>query len=111
MIYYHLIHRMGSSCNRRDNLKTKTPGVGLYNIPSTFPQGPKYTMKGPNGGVDPSKSNCSPGPGVYNPLIKSGAPAYSLGSRPDYVPYNSKNPGPGDYDLRTNKSLVVPSYR
>lgn len=102
---------MGSSCNRGDNLKTKTPGVGLYNIPSTFPQGPKYTMKGPNGGVDPSKSNCSPGPGVYNPLIKSGAPAYSLGSRPDYVPYNSKNPGPGDYDLRTNKSLVVPSYR
>lgn len=111
MIYYHLIHRMGSSCNRGDNLKTKTPGVGLYNIPSTFPQGPKYTMKGPNGGVEPSKSNCSPGPGVYNPLIKSGAPAYSLGSRPDYVPYNSKNPGPGDYDLRTNKSLVVPSYR
>lgn len=111
MIYYHLIHRMGSSCNRGDNLKTKTPGVGLYNIPSTFPQGPKYTMKGPNGGVDPSKSNCSPGPGVYNPLIKSGAPAYSLGPRPDYVPYNSKNPGPGDYDLRTNKSLVVPSYR
>ena len=111
MIYYHLIHRMGSSCNRGDNLKTKTPGVGLYNIPSTFPQGPKYTMKGPNGGVDPSKSNCSPGPGVYNPLIKSGAPAYSLGSRPDCVPYNSKNPGPGDYDLRTNKSLVVPSYR
>lgn len=102
---------MGSSCSRGDNLKSKTPGVGLYNIPSTFPQGPKYTMKGPNGGVDPSKSNCSPGPGVYNPLIKSGAPAYSLGSRPDIVPNNSKNPGPGNYNLRTNKSLVVPSYR
>ena len=35
----------------------KTPGVGMYNIPSTFPKGPKYTMKGPNGGVEISKTN------------------------------------------------------
>ena len=89
----------------------KTPGVGMYNIPSTFPKGPKYTMKGPNRGAEISKTNCSPGPGVYNPLIKSSAPAYSLRGRPNYIPYNAKNPGPGDYDVRTNKSLIVPSYK
>lgn len=112
--------RMVPSSSGRNFDKTEnTPGVGnytipstfgKYNAPSTFPSNPKYSMKGPLKGPEISKTNCSPGP-AYNPLLKPTGPAYSLGGRLHTSPDNAKNPGPGNYTIRTNKSLEVPSYR
>lgn len=79
-------------------------------LPTTFPTGPKYTMKSPIGGAEMSKNNCSPGPGAYHPNQKGDGPSYSLGSRTNTLPDNSKNPGPGNYNISTNKNLVKPSY-
>ena len=102
---------MGSKPRGEENKNDYyNPGVGNYSIPSSFPEGPKYSMKGPTGGYDPSKTNCSPGPGAYHPIYKSGAPAYSLGGRSDITPDNAHNPGVGGYNIRTDKSLVAPSY-
>lgn len=98
---------MGTGGRQGDTLK-KTPGVGEYAIPISVPGGPMYSMKGPTGGEEMWKKNCSPGPAQYNPRYKSGAPSYSLGSRPDTF-YN-KHPGPGNYNIRTSDSLKAPSY-
>jgi hypothetical protein len=108
-----------SSGDRGLEKKSDVPGVGNYTIPSTFgkhntastiPSNPKYTMKGPLRGPELTKTNCSPGP-AYNPQLKRSGPAYSLGGRINTSPDNARNPGPGNYTIRTNKSLVVPSYR
>lgn len=98
---------MGTGGRNSDILR-KTPGVGDYSISTVVPSGPMYSMKGPTGAKEMWKENCSPGPAQYNPRYKSGAPSYSLGSRPD--PIYNKLPGPGNYNIRTNASLKAPSY-
>lgn len=86
-------------------------GVGKYQIPSNFGEGPKYSMKGISGTDNPCANNCSPGPGAYNPMNTKKGPAYSLGGRLNKQEESAKNPGVGQYDIRTDKSLQVPSTR
>ena len=86
------------------------PGPGQYNAPYTFPNGPKYSMSSKAGTFDPTKLSCTPGPGQYQPQYKDGNPKYSMRIRPNTAK-SEVTPGPGNYDLRKDKSLVVPSYK
>ena len=86
------------------------PGPGQYNAPYTFPNGPKYSMSSKAGAFDPTKLSCTPGPGQYQPQYKDGNPKYSMRIRPNTAK-SEVTPGPGNYDLRKDKSLMVPSYK
>lgn len=101
--------RIGTA-KRGGNRVNDNPGPGQYTMPYSFPNGPKYSMSTKAGAFDPAKFNCSPGPGAYQPQIRDGNPKYSMRIRPN----SSKSevtPGPGNYDIRTDKSLQVPSYK
>lgn len=86
------------------------PGPGQYSMPNTFQNGPKYSMSSKAGAFDPAKFNCSPGPGTYQPQYKDGNPKYSMRIRPN-TSKSEITPGPGNYEVRTDKSLQVPSYK
>lgn len=62
------------------------------------------------GAFDPEKFNCSPGPGMYQPCVKDGSAKYTMRIRPN-TSKTEKTPGPGNYEVRTDKSLQVPSYK
>ena len=88
------------------------PGPGAYSIPETFTNGPKYSMATKAGAFDPSKSSYTPGPGAYDPssLNRPTSAKYTMRSKPNSKGTESM-PGPGNYNLRTDKQLVVPSYK
>ena len=67
-------------------------------------------MSSKAGTFDPTKLSCTPGPGQYQPQYKDGNPKYSMRIRPNTAK-SEVTPGPGNYDLRKDKSLVVPSYK
>ena len=62
--------------------------------------------------MDSQKYMSSPGPAVYTPnynkLFKT--LSYSMSSRPNSSKPNF-TPGPGNYNVRTEKSLQVPCYK
>ena len=61
--------------------------------------------------ADPHKYNVSPGPANYSPNIKTLHRnfSYTIRSRPNTAKTDS-NPGPGNYNTRTDKSLIKPTY-
>ena len=69
-------------------------------------------MSSKKGKVDPLKFVSSPGPSVYTPnynkMFKSFS--YSMTSRPNSAKA-SFTPGPGNYNLRTDRSTIVPCYK
>lgn len=95
-----------------NNNKALVPGVGQYSIDRTFNIGPKYSMRPRTHNID--TTTCSPGPGNYTPNFniehrstekftmrpKTGNPTGSKGL----------NPGPGQYQIRTNKDLQTSTY-
>lgn len=98
------------TAKRGEGRKNTNPGPGQYTMPYSFPNGPKYSIASKSGAIDPSKFNCSPGPGAYQPQVKDGNPKYSMRIRPK-TSRSEVTPGPGNYDLRTDKSLQVPCYK
>ena len=99
------IWKIGTSQRPKDpNLEN--PGPGAYDIRFKFPDGPSYSMA-----TKPQKfleEMITPGPAAYNPLKKNEKQSYTFGHK-----YKEKNkeitPGPGNYDLRKEKDLLVPS--
>jgi hypothetical protein len=93
--------------------KDGIPGPGQYNSNSFIGKAPKYSMASKSGGVDMSKYVVSPGPGMYTPtnnhLTKSSS--YSMLSRPNSSTKAYVTPGPGNYNIRTDKGMQVPSYK
>ena len=84
----------------------ENPGPGAYNIRFKFPDGPSYSMA-----TKPQKfleEMVTPGPAAYNPKKSNEKQSYTFGHK-----YKEKNkeitPGPGNYNLRTDKDLLVPS--
>ncbi len=75
--------------------------------------GPKYSirMKTQNF-ADPIKYKVSPGPANYNPNYRSlfRNLSYTMRSRPNTAKTEAV-PGVGNYNLRTDKSFISPSYR
>lgn len=90
--------------------KSEVPGPGQYTMPYSFPNGPKYTIASKSGMIDQTKLSCSPGPGAYQPHESSGVPKYTMRIK-HYRSKSDVTPGPGNYNLRSDSSLIVPSYK
>lgn len=92
--------------------KNNDPGPGAYSMPYPFPNGPKYSMATKAGVFDPAKASWTPGPGSYMPsnANRPSSAKYTMRSKP-YARAKECSPGPGNYNLRNDKQLVVPSYK
>ena len=96
--------KIGTS-QRPKELNLDNPGPGAYNIRYKFPDGPSYSM------ASKPKQNLeiiSPGPASYNPLSLSHKNIFSFGQKYK-TKLNEMTPGPGKYDIRKDKDLLVPS--
>jgi hypothetical protein len=60
---------------------------------------------------DPMKFVVSPGPGNYNPDPMNKSIAYSMRMKPKDTRSTEFTPGPGQYSLRGDKDLNIPSYK
>jgi hypothetical protein len=98
---------------KRNSLSIKTvPGPGQYNFNTTIGGGPKFSMSMRTINNGDGRNNFSPGPAIYSPNYKSlfRNTSYSMRSRPQSS--KSENyPGVGNYNLRNEKTLIVPSYK
>lgn len=92
--------------------KEESPGPGAYNIPLNISVGPKYSMQSKLNIIDDKKRNNFPGPGSYKPIMyRTDSYFYSFGSK-NKKEYNKRDatPGPGKYQLRKDKDMMIPSY-
>lgn len=106
-------NRIGTELRSKSSGRHDIPGPGQYELKTTVGKsGPKYTMSSKSGNVDMSKYVVSPGPGIYTPkynaMYKSFS--YSMSSRPNSAK-TYMTPGPGNYNVRVDKSMQVPSYK
>jgi hypothetical protein len=97
---------------KRSSLSIKlNPGPGHYNLNTTIGGGPKFSMSMRTSNNVDGRNNI-PGPANYSPNYKSlfRNTSYTMRSRPQSS--KSENyPGVGNYNLRNEKFLVVPSYK
>lgn len=103
------LNRIGTG--KRGNSSTKAvPGPGQYNMNTTIGGGPKYSMS-QKIGLN-SDRTFSPGPANYSPNYKTlyRNTSYTMRKRPNTA-RTEITPGVGNYDLRTEKSLVAPTYK
>ena len=97
--------KIGTSLRPKDQ-NLENPGPGEYNIRYKFPDGPKYSM-----GSKPQKifdEFITPGPAEYQPSNLNEKNNFSFGLKYKDKP-KDKTPGPGNYNIRTDKDLQVPS--
>ena len=87
-----------------------SPGPGSYNLRYEQNQGPLYTIPTKSSIKEDKDAAKSPSPASYSPKNLSKSSCYTMGHK-----YNTKkieiSPGPGDYNLRTEKDLNKPSYK
>ncbi len=97
--------------NRSKSYDKNVPGPGQYEHKSRLGEAPKFSISS-KAGIDSSKYVVSPGPGIYTPkynyMYKN--LSYSMRIRPDSAK-STTTPGPGNYNVRTEKSLQVPTYK
>lgn len=104
-------NRIGTG--KRGSTESKyVPGPGQYNLNTTIGGGPKYSMSLRTSNNMDGRNALSPGPANYSPNYKNlfRNTSYSMRSRPQ----SSKTeitPGVGNYNLRNDKSLIVPTYK
>lgn len=60
---------------------------------------------------DPTRYVVSPGPGNYNPNYGYKGAAYSMRIKPNTKGSGEYTPGPGQYSLRSDIDLRVPSTK
>ena len=89
--------------------KQDNPGPGAYSVPLDIPDGPKYSIHSKLKLLDDKNRNNFPGPGSYKPMYKSRSYFYSFGIRHKNKKRDA-TPGPGNYNVRTEKDMVMPSY-
>ena len=99
---------------RGKGLKNDNPGPGTYvpdrNTNFVRPKTPSWKIgTGLRPDLNPVDKSV-PGPGNYDPQYKSGNPKYTMRMRP-YSAKSEVTPGPGNYNVRTDKNLIVPSYK
>ena len=90
-------------------MKTETcirPGPGSYNLRNKYPNGPSYSIAKKHKSF--IKEIRTPGPADYSPSKNYKKESYSFGKKYKDKPKDI-SPGPGNYNLRTEKDLVVPS--
>lgn len=110
-INFKLIKRIGTDA-RSKSYSNPNPGPGQYTVGGYIGKAPKYTMASKSGAVDPNKYIVSPGPGIYTPKYDSQFRnfSYSISGRHNASKCDS-TPGPGNYNVRSEKNLEVPSYK
>jgi len=104
--------RIGTEQRGRKYSKN-VPGPGQYTLNTSIGGGPMFSisLKTKNF-ADTSKHHAFPGPANYSPNFKAlyRNCSYTMRSRPNTAKVDS-NPGPGNYNLRTEKSLMAPTYK
>jgi len=82
------------------------PGPGSYNLRYKFPEGPSYSMSSkPKQNLE---QMITPGPASYNPVRLSQKNIFSFGQKYK-TKSNETSPGPGNYNIRKEEDLLVPS--
>ena len=97
--------RIGTS-QRPKEQNLENPGPGAYNIRFKFPDGPSYSISKMHNKF--LEEMTTPGPAEYSPVKLNQKSSYTFGHKYKDKP-NDKTPGPGKYDLRKDKDLLVPS--
>jgi len=101
--------KIGTTKRNPFKVKEYYPGPGAYSIPMEFNVGPKYSMS-TKAGLKESKDKYGyPGPGAYKPMYRSQSCFYTFGHK-NKLREREKTPGPGNYNLRKQKDLIIPSY-
>ena len=102
--------KIGTTKRKVFTVDQENPGPGTYSIPVEITNGPKYSMS-TKAGLKESKENyVSPGPAHYKPIFsRSQSSFYTFGLKTK-PKERDKTPGPGNYDIRKDKDLVIPSY-
>ena len=86
------------------------PGPGAYSIPTDITNGPKYTMSTKAGLKESKEKLLNPGPGHYNQALRINQTCcYTFGLKTK-IKERDPTPGPGNYTLRKDKDLIIPSY-
>jgi hypothetical protein len=101
--------KIGTTKRNPFNVKEQFPGPGTYNIPLEVSVGPKYTMSTKAGLKEGKDKIDFPGPATYKPMYRSQSCFYTFGHK-NKLRERDKTPGPGNYNLRKEKDLVIPSY-
>ena len=102
------------TAQRGSNLKNENPGPGQYapdaNTDFVRPKTPSWKIgTGLRPDLNPVDKSV-PGPGQYQPLYRNGSAKYTMRAKTN-VSKNDVTPGPGNYNVRTDKSLQAPSYK
>jgi len=105
--------RMGTGKRVTDKHDSSMPGPGQYDHSKNIGNAaPKYSMRLKTENLDdPLRFVVSPGPGNYNPNYGYKASSYSMRIRPNTASHSNFTPGPGQYTLRKNNDLRVPSSK
>ena len=83
------------------------PGPGSYKTSFKFPDGPSYSIRNRKKDLI-DEDQITPGPATYNPLTFNKKISYTFGLK--YKKKESEiTPGPGNYEIRKEKDLKVPS--
>ena len=101
--------KIGTTKRNPFNVKEHYPGPGTYSIPMEVTIGPKYSMATKAGLKESKDSLDFPGPATYKPMYRSQSCFYTFGHK-NKLREREKTPGPGNYNLRKDKDLVIPSY-
>jgi hypothetical protein len=102
--------KIGTTKRKVFTVLEEYPGPGTYSIPVEITNGPKYSMSTKAGLKESKEKFLNPGPAHYKPLFsKSQKYFYTFGLK-TIIKDRDKTPGPGNYDLRKEKDLIIPSY-
>ena len=98
--------KIGTSQRPKES-NLENPGPGTYNSRFKFPDGPSYSIR-TRKKEELNEDNITPGPSSYNPKTYDQKSSYTFGHK-----YKDKDteitPGPGNYEIRKDKDLKVPS--
>lgn len=91
------------------------PGPAYYKPKSNIVKetAPQYSFasKGGNTASVNSDGIYSPGPGAYNPVLRTSTPKYSMGKKYSFS-YRNDTPGPGKYEIKRAITVnTIPSYK
>ena len=101
--------KIGTTKRNPFSVKEQYPGPGTYSIPLEIAVGPKYSMATKAGLKENKDQLYFPGPATYKPMYRSQSCFYTFGHK-NKLREREKTPGPGNYNLRKEKDLIIPSY-
>jgi hypothetical protein len=102
--------KIGTTKRKVFPIRNYYPGPGTYAISTNIINGPKYSIS-TKAALKQSKDNLeNPGPGHYHPENRINRTfCYTFGLKTK-IKRRDPTPGPGNYSLRKDKDLIVPSY-